>query len=69
MKYVVVVTEKLERGYIVEADNPKEAEKKVSEVYNNQEITLDYSDYNGYEISCDREASECDLDLYDDLED
>ena len=68
MKYVVVVTEKLERGYIVEANTPKEAEKKVHEVYDNEGISLDYSDYNGYEIECDREASDCDLDLYDDLE-
>jgi hypothetical protein len=68
MKYVVVITERLEKGVLVDANSAKEAEQKVHEAYNNEEFTLDYSDYNGYEIECDREASEWDMNAYPKLD-
>ena len=44
-KYVVYVTETLQRKVIVEAKSLTEAEEKVQEAYENEEITLDYNDY------------------------
>lgn len=69
MKYVVIITETLEKGIIVDADNVNEAIKLAKEVYDNEGITLDYRDYSGYEIECDREADEWDIANYVDVED
>lgn len=44
-KYVVYVTETLQRKVIVEAKSLTEAEEKAQEAYENEEITLDYNDY------------------------
>lgn len=44
-KYVVYVTETLQRKVVVEAKSLTEAEEKVQEAYKNEEITLDYNDY------------------------
>ena len=44
-KYVVYVTETLQRKVVVEAKSLTEAEEKVQEAYENEEITLDYNDY------------------------
>lgn len=44
-KYVVYITETLQRKVIVEAKSLTEAEEKAQEAYENEEITLDYNDY------------------------
>lgn len=44
-KYVVYVTETLQRKVVVEAKSLTEAEEKAQEAYENEEITLDYNDY------------------------
>lgn len=44
-EFVVYVTETLQRKVVVEAKSLTEAEKKVQEAYENEEITLDYNDY------------------------
>ena len=44
-KYVVYVTETLQRKVVVKAKSLTEAEEKVQEAYENEEITLDYNDY------------------------
>ena len=44
-KYVIYVTETLQRKVIVEAKSLTEAEEKAQEAYENEEITLDYNDY------------------------
>lgn len=44
-KYVVYVTETLQRKVMVEAKSLTEAEEKAQEAYENEEITLDYNDY------------------------
>lgn len=44
-KYIVYVTETLQRKVIVEAKSLTEAEEKAQEAYENEEITLDYNDY------------------------
>ena len=43
-KYVVYVTETLQRKVVVEAKSLTEAEEKVQEAYENEEITLDYNE-------------------------
>ena len=43
-KYMVIVTETLERIVEVEAENSFEARKKVFEMYKGEEIVLDYND-------------------------
>ena len=44
-KYIVYITETLQRKVVVEAKSLTEAEEKVQEAYKNEEITLDYNDY------------------------
>ena len=44
-KYVVYVTETLQRKVVVKAKSLTDAEEKVQEAYENEEITLDYNDY------------------------
>ena len=44
-KYVVYVTETLQRKVIVEAKSLTEAEEKAQEAYENEKIILDYNDY------------------------
>ena len=45
MKYKVNVEELLSRIVEVEAENKEEAEEKVREMYMNEEIVLDASDF------------------------
>ncbi len=45
MKYRVNVEEILSRDVIIEADSPEEAEEKAKELYYQQKIVLDYSDF------------------------
>ncbi len=47
MKFNIAVIEKLERVIEVDADNLKEAIAIIEEQYRNEEIVLDYSDFNG----------------------
>lgn len=68
MKYVVAVTEELTRHVIVEAANEHEAEDKVEREYTNGNIVLDYDDLADCNITCSGEATECQRELYDELE-
>ena len=68
MKCVVKITETLSRTIIIDADSPREAEEKAEQIYNNENIVLDYRDYEGYEITALRPASKEDFELYDDME-
>ena len=45
MKFYVSLTETLNKVVSVEADNAKEARKKVSEAYDNLDCTLTWDDY------------------------
>lgn len=49
MKYKVNVEELLSRIVEVEADSDEEAEDKVREMYKNEEIVLDASDFQSVE--------------------
>lgn len=49
MKYKVNVKELLSRIIEVEAENEEEAEEKVKEMYMNEEIVLDVSDFQSVE--------------------
>jgi len=48
--YKIIVREVLERIVSVEAESAEQAEAIVSQQYHNEEIVLDYSDFNGVEI-------------------
>ena len=48
--YRVVVTETLQRTITINADNEGEALDKVQEMYDNEEIVLDSSDYQDTKI-------------------
>ena len=49
MKYKVNVEELLSRIVEVEADSEEESEEKVREIYRNEEIVLDASDFQSVE--------------------
>ena len=49
MKYKVNVEELLSRIVEVEAENKEEAEERVREMYMNEDIVLDASDFQGVE--------------------
>ena len=49
MKYKVNVEELLSRIVEVESDSDEEAEEKVREMYRNEEIVLDASDFQSVE--------------------
>lgn len=68
MKYVVEVTEKLVKHVIVEADSEREAEDKAFDAHQEGEIGLDYSDYDGANCKCLREAFEDDIRDYEEVE-
>ena len=46
-KFVVEVTETLQRQVEIEADNEQEALQKVKELYRDEEIILDWQDFVG----------------------
>ena len=48
--YAVVITETLQRIITINADNEGDALDKVQEMYDNEEIVLDSSDYQDTEI-------------------
>lgn len=68
MKYVVEVTEKLVKHFVVEADSSREAEDKVFSAHHEERITLDYSDYDGVDCECLREAFDDDIRDYEEVE-
>ena len=68
MKYVVEVTEKLVKHFVVEADSEREAEDKVFHAHQEGEIGLDYSDYESADCKCLREAFEDDVKDYEEVE-
>lgn len=68
MKIVMRVTETLERTVVVDANSYEEARDKVEKAYDNEQIVLDYRDYNGYEISGIRVACPGDLEKYAEIE-
>lgn len=51
--YSVKITETLQRSVIVQANSPDEAIESVREEYDNEDIILDSSDFNGVDISID----------------
>ena len=67
-KYLVKVTELLTMRYIIEAENEEDAYEKIADEYQDGNITLDFDDYNGYEIEVMREATENDMKYFDILE-
>ena len=69
MKYVVEITEKLVKHVVVEADSTEEAEEKAMNAHRDEKIVLDYSDYDGVDCVCLREADEDDILDYVNVED
>lgn len=58
MKYIVAITEELQRRLTVEAESKEQAYEIVRRKYNNEEIVLDDSDYSGTEIGVWTEEEE-----------
>jgi len=50
MIYKVVITEIQRRVVAVEADSPQAAHRRVSDAWNNCEVTLDDTDFDGVEF-------------------
>ncbi len=46
-KFKVIIKEELTRSVLVEAEDIAEAIEKTEEAYNNEEVVLDYNDYDG----------------------
>ena len=67
MKYIVEITETLKRHFIVEAESFTAAEGKVIDAYNEEEITLDYRNYDDTNVVCLRKADEHDVEYYEEL--
>lgn len=68
MKFVMKVTEMLSRTVVVDANDQDDAINKVEQAYYNEDIVLDYKDYDGYDISAVRIACPGDLEWYDEFE-
>lgn len=68
MKFVMKVTETLSRTVVVDANDQDDAISKVEQAYDNEDIVLDYKDYDGYDISAVRIACPGDLEWYGELE-
>ena len=64
MKFVIKVTETLSRTLVVDANDQNDAISKVEQAYDNEDIVLDYKDYDGYDISAVRIACPGDLEWY-----
>lgn len=50
MKYKVKIVETLSRVVEVDASHPLEAREKVEKMYNDSEVVLDDTDFDGYEL-------------------
>lgn len=57
-KFKVSITETLIRNVIVEAESPADAVDKVTEMYHNEDIVLDYNDFEDYEVNYEQEIFE-----------
>lgn len=57
-KFKVSITETLHREVIVEAENSADAINKVDEMYRDEDIVLDYNDFEDYEINYEKEIFE-----------
>ena len=68
MKFVMKVTETLSRTVVVDANDQNDAISKVEQAYDNEDIVLDYKDYDGCDISAVRIACPGDLEWYRELE-
>lgn len=68
MKFVMRITETLSKTVIVDADNWADARDKVEKAYDNEQIVLDYRDYDGYEIDAVRIACPGDIESYEEVE-
>lgn len=68
MKFVMKVTETLSRTVVVDANDKDDAISKVEQAYDNEDIVLDYNDYDGYDISTVRITCPGDLEWYGELE-
>ena len=53
-QYNVTITETLQRTILVEADNEQHALNIVQDDYNNDNIVLDYSDFQNVEFDAER---------------
>lgn len=53
-QYNVTITETLQRTILVEADNEQHALNIVQDDYNNEDIVLDYSDFQNVEFDAER---------------
>lgn len=53
-QYNVTITETLQRTILVEADNEQHALNMVQDDYNNENIVLDYSDFQNVEFDAER---------------
>lgn len=53
-QYNVTITETLQRTILVEADNEQHALNMVQDDYNNDNIVLDYSDFQNVEFDAER---------------
>lgn len=62
--YVVVVTEVSKRRVIVWANGTADAEEDARDLWDTSEIILDESDFVDNAFECDHEATEHDLELY-----
>lgn len=54
-KYIVTISESLDRDVVVEAENEWEAEEIIEKKYRNQEIVLGAEDYIGAEVYVTRQ--------------
>ena len=68
MKYVVKIQETLVRHFIVEANTKSDAEERLQEHYDNGWVELDYDDFTGAYIECERVATKQDFEFYNELE-
>ena len=57
-KFKVSITETLYKEVIVEAENPTDAVIKVDEMYRDEDIVLDYNDFEDYEVNYEQEIFE-----------
>lgn len=53
-QYNVTITETLQRTILVEADNEQHALNMVQDDYNNDNIVLDYSDFQNVDFDAER---------------
>lgn len=55
MKYIITITEYLERGVHVEAPTAEEAQEIVRQQYDSGDIVLGYEDFTGVDFGAEEE--------------